>query len=151
MEAELAVAALLAMIEESAGFRYTPDRRDQREPSDVSTYVTTTVISCESNYQLIGNPELDHTRVQINIFAINKRNGIVVMRAIRNHLQGFRGEVSIDDYPDEDGQPRQLGKVFVSDCSPAGARTLYSPAGDGSESGDYTIAVDYILSTTSGI
>lgn len=151
MEAELAVAALLVMIEEAASFHYTPDRRDQREPTDPNTYVTTQVISSDSSDHLTGDAELDHTRVQINIFAVNKRNGILVARAIRDHLSGFRGEVTIMDHPDVNDEPRELGRVFVSDCLRAGMRTLYAPATDGSELGDYTIACDYILSTVSGI
>lgn len=140
MEAELAVLQLLASIEQSGRFVVTPDRRDQREPGDVSVYVTTQLISSDTDSTLNGDTQLDASRVQINIFSTKKSDTARVARAIRNVLSGFRGEVVIPE----------IGYVFVCDCSPAGKRNLYSPPADGSEEGDYVLALDYTLTVNVG-
>jgi hypothetical protein len=135
---EAVVAIKLAQIATANNFIFLPDRRDQREPTD-KAIATTQLIASNGNRTLANDSLLDHARVQVTVTSPVKRTALLAARAIRLHLSGFRGEVT----------STQFGTIFVSDCMYAGSRAIYDPPSDGSQSGDYAIAVDFEI-TTSG-
>lgn len=137
MLAELVVIHRLTAIASANNFALTPDRRDQI-PTNLTAQVTTQHVSSDGNSSLSGDAGPDHERIQITVFSRNKSDGIRIMKAIRQNLGGFRGELTLASF----------GKVFVSDCLHAGTRQIYDPVADGSQDGDYTLSIDFILSTS---
>jgi hypothetical protein len=132
MLAEIVVSKKLAEIAADNEFIFTPDRRDQKEATNQAV-VSVQLISSDGDHTLAGDSMLDRTRVQVTVTSPRKRNALQVCRIIRDHLSGFRGEVTTTDY----------GTLFCSDCQYVGSRAVYDPPSDGGQAGDYSHSLDF--------
>lgn len=132
MLAEIVVSTLLGEIASENEFIFTPDRRDQKERTNLAV-VSVQLISSDGDHTLSGDSMLDRTRVQVTVTSPRKKNALLVCRIIRDHLSGFRGEVVTTDY----------GTLFCSDCQYVGSRATYDTPSDGSQAGDYSHSMDF--------
>lgn len=139
MYAEAAIAILLNQIASEANLAIVPDRRDQSTPTN-KTVVTYQQVSSDGNSSLAGSSHQDKVRVQIDLSGPRKSDVLIASKKIRDHIDGYRGQL--------DGQ--EYGPIFVCGIEYSSGRSTYSPPSDGSQAGDYTHAVDYMIDLTEG-
>ena len=131
---EAAIAILLKQIASAARISIVPNRRDQTEPTD-GVLVTYTRISTDGNSGLGGSAHQDKSRIQIDLSGPRKAEVLIAAKAIRNHIDGYRGSLTSETF----------GELFVCGIEYSSERATYSPAIDGGEAGDYVHAVDYMV------